>query len=90
MFDCDRLSQSNPYKTLWFLTSQQITLVSNGGPLGAPAERHSEHAIFGSYKLWIEVSACASSLGSALRGSWGPMEYVQNAGQHLAKIANNG
>ena len=52
---------------------------NSGAPLGAPAERHSEHAISGSYQLWIEVCACASSLGSAFGVPWGAMEYVQNA-----------
>ena len=42
-------------KTLCFWTSRKLSPPPNGGPLGAPAERHSEHAIFGSYKLWIEV-----------------------------------
>ena len=33
----------------------------NAGRLEPPAERHREYAIFGSYKLWLDLLACAGS-----------------------------
>ena len=76
--------------SIYFWTSRKLSPPPNAGPLGHPAERHSEYAIFGSYKLWLEYLSLRGLLGRVLVVSWEPMEYVQNASQHLAKIVNNG
>ena len=86
----DGASWLEPYKNNGILTSRQGIGVPNAGRFEAPAERHRGYAIFRSYQLWLEFSACAGSRTAPIETIGDPLGWTEMLCVIRLKIPENG